>query len=202
MKRWLLAGMITALTAAGLGVAGQAGADESKVRATLRDASGVRVGSVDFADLGRKTLVRVRLVRNQHVSRSQFHGLHVHANDDPSNGRGCQADPTQPSSTWFVSADGHLSRSWQEHGAHVGDMPSPLVVRDGSSWLSFTTGRIDPKRLIGRAVILHAGLDNFGNVPTGSAPDEYMPNSPAAVEKTSKTGNSGDRVACGVVRRP
>lgn len=201
MKRWLVVGIVPAVMAAGLAVSGQAGADESKVRATLRDASGVRAGSVEFVDLGRKTLVRVRLVHNRHVDVSQFHGLHVHANDDPSNGRGCQADPAQPPDTWFVSADGHLSKAGRRHGSHAGDMPSPLVVRDGSAWLEFTTGRIDLKSLVGRAVILHDGRDNFGNVPTGTAPDEYTPNSAAAVEKTRKTGNAGDRMACGVIRR-
>ena len=78
-------------------------------------------------------------------------------------------------------------------------MPSPLVLADGTATLTFTTERIDTVQLVGRAVILHFGPDNFGNVPVGDAPDRYTPNSPAATDKTAKTGNAGDRVACGVV---
>jgi Cu-Zn family superoxide dismutase len=63
----------------------------------------------------------------------------------------------------------------------------------------FTTDRFTPAGVVGRAVVLHAGPDNFGNVPMGSAADQYTANSPAAVVKTQATGNSGDRVACGVV---
>ena len=42
-----------------------------------------------------------------------FHGFHIHANDDPANGKGCIADPAQAPSTWFVSADGHLKAAGQ-----------------------------------------------------------------------------------------
>jgi Cu-Zn family superoxide dismutase len=52
---------------------------------------------------------------------------------------------------------------------------------------------------VGRAVVLHAGPDNFGNVPVGAVSDQYAPNSTSATEKTVKTGNAGDRVACGLI---
>ena len=50
-------------------------------------------------------------------------------------------------------------------------------------------------------VILHANPDNFGNVPTGSADNQYTANSEAATTATANTGNAGNRVACGVIRR-
>ena len=54
--------------------------------------------------------------------------------------------------------------------------------------------------LAGKAVIVHAGADNFGNIPLGAALDQYTANDPAAVAKTQNTGNAGDRIACGVIR--
>ena len=57
-----------------------------------------------------------------------------------------------------------------------------------------------PAELPGKAVILHAGADNFGNVPVGTGPDQYTANSAAATTKTGNTGNAGDRIACGVIK--
>ena len=48
-------------------------------------------------------------------------------------------------------------------------------------------------------MIVHAGPDNLGNVPVGSEPNQYNPNSPDAVDRTQATGNAGDRVACGEI---
>ena len=53
----------------------------------------------------------------------------------------------------------------------------------------------------GKAVILHAKADNFGNVPTGTAANQYTPNGPEATDLTARTGNASDRVACGLVKR-
>jgi Cu/Zn superoxide dismutase len=52
-------------------------------------------------------------------------------------------------------------------------------------------------------VILHAGPDNFGNIPVGTAPNQYTPNSTdpvtGATVLTANTGNAGNRIACGVI---
>ena len=179
----------------------QASAHTAEFSAKLRDPEGRVVGTVKFR-IGRDAMhVDARLQPSPHVAVNAFHGFHVHANDNPANGRGCIADPSELSSTWFVSADGHLSASGQQHGKHNGDLPSPLVMADGTARLSFSTDRIEPQVLRGRVVILHKDPDNFGNIPVGSAPTAYTPNDPAATRLTAATGNAGDRVACGVLRR-
>jgi len=197
----LLTATITAAVA-GLVVLGDpADAHTAEFRARLRDPDGRVVGTVVFHVDDQATRVDATLRPNRYVAPGAFHGFHVHANADPANGSGCQADPDAAAPTWFVSADGHLSETGQGHGQHLGDLPSPLVMADGTAELSFSTDRIDPAELRGRAVILHANPDNFGNVPVGTGPTQYQPNSPAATDLTVRTGNAGDRVACGLVRR-
>jgi Cu-Zn family superoxide dismutase len=171
--------------------------------ARLRDASGRRVGTAVAVTRRGRTAVEIRIDRlPDGFARSDFHGLHIHANDNPANGSGCVADAAQPPATWFVSADGHLTGgAGRTHGDHQGDMPSPFVQADGTAYLAFVTDAFRARDLLGKALILHAGRNNFGNVPVGTAPDQYTPNSPEATTKTADTGNSGDRVACGVVER-
>ena len=178
-----------------------AGADRPLASAKLRLADGTGVGKVVFRDRGANTRVEVRLkVPAGTTSARAFHGFHVHANNDPANGAGCLADATQPSATWFVSADGHLKTGTEVHGHHAGDLPSLHLNSDGLADTSFLIERVDPATLPGTAVIFHAGPDNFGNIPLGTATDQYSANDPAAIDKTQKTGNAGDRVACGVVK--
>jgi Cu-Zn family superoxide dismutase len=203
LKRVLALGtaaVTTAVTAALL-IGPQATAHNASFRATLRDPDGRRVGTVDFRISRYATQVDARLRPNANVTPDQFHGFHVHANADPANGRGCVADPDADPATWFVSADGHLAAQGEGHGNHQGDLPSPLVLADGTARLSFTTDRIEPSLLRGRAVILHDRPDNFGNIPVGTAPNQYQPNSAAATDLTTRTGNAGNRVACGLIDR-
>lgn len=160
------------------------------------------VGVVRFFDRGRSTTVQVtvQVPENGATATRAFHGFHVHANSDAANGAGCIAEAKADEATWFVSADGHLKSEGENHAGHVGDMPSLLINADGRGEATFSTDRIEPLDLDGKAVILHAGADNFGNVPVGSAADQYSDNNPDAVAKTQATGNAGNRFACGVVR--
>ncbi len=202
MKRWMAIGVVATTVAGSMVLSGsQATAQVDRFQAVLRNPSGVKVGHVEFRITRHAMVVRAVLRPNRYVSARSFHGFHVHANNDAANGSGCLAQASQPSSTWFVSADGHLAEPGQTHGHHAGDMPSPLVLSNGTARLRFRTDRISPRVLRNRAVVLHAGPDNFGNVPTGAGADQYAANSPAATDKTAKTGNAGDRVACGIVHR-
>jgi superoxide dismutase, Cu-Zn family len=171
-----------------------------QARAILRSADGSTLGSVTFTRRGSRTELKTKLaVLPGLTAVDAFHGFHVHANDKPENGNGCLADPAQPPATWFTSADGHLAEPGQKHAHHTGDMPSLLVNDDGTATLESLSSRMRIADLLNRAVVLHAGPDNFGNVPTGTLPDQYTANSTAATDKSAATGNAGDRVACGVV---
>ncbi len=196
---------VAALLTAGAALTGftvlAGGADAARPMATavLRTAQGDRIGKVEFFDRGRATTVEVKLHIANGTATRAFHGLHVHANDVTLNGEGCIADPLAAASTAFLSADGHLKNVGENHADHLGDMPSVLVNANGNATAAFTTDRISPDLLVGKAVILHAGRDNFGNVPVGTGPDQYSANTPQAVDKTLATGNAGDRFACGVL---
>jgi Cu-Zn family superoxide dismutase len=85
-------------------------------------------------------------------------------------------------------------------------MPSLLVNVDGTAEARFETDRFVPAQLLdadGSAVIVHAGADNFANVPTryhSHVPDAssttYGPDA-----TTLGNGDAGARTACGLVRR-
>ena len=171
-----------------------------RASAVLYLADGRSVGRVSFVgDDVTVTEVRVTVRLPRSAPAPGFHGIHVHANDDPANGYGCVADPAQPSSTWFVSADGHLAQSGQGHGAHAGDLPPLLVTGSGRAASVSITDRVAVRDLARRAVVLHVGADNLGNVPVGTSPTQYTPNSAEATSLTARTGNAGDRLACGVI---
>jgi Cu-Zn family superoxide dismutase len=166
----------------------------------LRDAYGDEVARVRFTAVDHVTLVEISAeLPESAADGGGIRGLHIHANDNPDNGSGCIADPAQPASTHFVSADGHFTAAGATHGHHVGDLPALFVNQEGQAWMRFTTDRFHPEEVIGRALILHAGPDNYGNIPVGDQPDQYTPNDPAATDLTARTGNAGTRYACGVI---
>jgi Cu-Zn family superoxide dismutase len=166
----------------------------------MRDANGQTLGVVKFKQQQGYVVVTAS-VRGLSPG---FHGFHVHANSDPANGFGCIADPAQPSSTWFVSADGHYRVGTETHGAHQGDMPILLLngtgTGDSTARTRFRTDRFAVADISGRAIIVHALADNFANIPLGANTDQYTANGQAAIDKTAATGNAGDRILCGLVQ--
>jgi Cu-Zn family superoxide dismutase len=198
LRRRLVAGLAVVFVSAGVVFVTQlpGSADPAVAKATLRDASGNTVGLVRFTPSGTILLAKASVTLPS--ASSEFHGFHVHANNDPANGDGCIADPGQPSNTWFVSADGHWNPGAVTHGHHAGDMPSLLRDASGRAYTTFQIP-VNAGDLIGKVVIVHAGPDNFANVPLGAAADQYTANAQAAIDKTNATGNAGDRFACGVI---
>ncbi len=192
---------IPALAGAAVLIAGvisftSADAQPRSARARLVTAHSVEIGTVDFTNAGGYTEVKVRLINAPGID--AFHGFHVHANNNPANGDGCIADTALAPSTWFASADGHFKRDGELHSHHAGDLPVVYVNGDGSVETKFRIDTIDSSELVGKAVVLHAGPDNYANIPASGA-NGYTPNSATAIPATNNTGNSGDRIACGVV---
>jgi Cu-Zn family superoxide dismutase len=190
------------LAAAGLAIvafnATASGASPTFAKAVLMNANGQKVGEVRFQrDHGEVVgHARVRLP----VDSSEFHGFHVHANNpDPVTGKrpGCDA------STAFVSVGGHWDSGGHTHGAHTGDLPSLARQTDGQAEATFVLDKFTARELFGRAIVVHVGPDNFGNVPLGTAVNQYTDNGSAydGTGGTAATGNAGARYACGVVTR-
>jgi Cu-Zn family superoxide dismutase len=155
--------------------------------AVLRDADGHKVGKVKFDGDKRGTVVKASL-KNIGVGLDGYHGFHLHAND---NGGRCDA------AVGFTNVGGHWNPTGAVHGSHAGDLPTIQVLDDGTGYARSVTGRFDPGEIEGRAVILHAGPDNYANIP-----DRYVTGDPpvaGADAATKGAGDAGGRIACGIV---
>lgn len=172
--------MVVVLGAMGALVFGKRALKTQTIAVTLHNVNGAAVGTVTFTARSPSAPVDVRASVRR--IKPGFHGFHIHA-----VGR-CEA-PT------FMSATGHLRTGVQSHGDHTGDMSSLLVKDNGTATLRLTTDRFDLGELRdadGSAVMIHAGADNFANIPSRYAPD-------GPDQQTRDTGDSGDRLACGVI---
>ena len=170
-----------------------AGASKPLAQAELRNANGAAIGTVYFEGRGHHAeWVRVELALPAGAPNlDAFHGFHIHTT-------GVCTAPA------FTSANGHWNLTAQTHGKHTGDLPSPLVGPDGMASARFETHRFDVNQLFdadGSAVVLHAGPDNFGNVPIDPATRYADPNNwYTAPGGTAATGDAGSRYGCGVVQ--
>jgi Cu-Zn family superoxide dismutase len=111
------------------------------------------------------------------------HGIHIH--------QYAKCDPPD-----FASAGAHFNPGSKQHGVrnpngpHAGDMPFNLTVEpDGTDKAEFSTKDIslDPKAISsvftsdGTSIVIHAKADDM---------------------MTDPSGNSGPRIACGVIMTP
>jgi superoxide dismutase, Cu-Zn family len=178
------AGGAIAIADTGGGHDGHAGGNAAS--ATLVDATGAKVGKVTFQGLGHAGPVLVT-ARASGLTPG-FHGFHVHA-----VGR-CDAPD-------FTSAGPHIAKPGQSHGEHVGDLPPLLAKADGTAYGAAVTDRFTLADLTdadGSAIMVHGGRDNLANIPDRYQSSESDEPGPDAM--TLDTGDSGARVACGVVR--
>ena len=162
---------------------------DEDLQVTLVDATGAQVGTVSLDDEDGALEIEVAVDGLE----PGFHGFHVHAVGlcEPAS-----PDPSDPAKIGdFLSAGGHLGADAGDHGEHAGDLPPLLVDASGSAELTVTTDTLTLADLTdddGAAVMVHAGRDNLAHVP-----ERYAPDGPD--EATRKTGDAGDRIACGVV---
>jgi superoxide dismutase, Cu-Zn family len=155
------------------GLCAFAWAQQMSATATLKPTSGNTVaGTVTFTQKGDKVAVAAEVTG---LSPGP-HGFHVHEKGD------CSAPDG-------MSAGGHFNPGSKPHGDpatpdhHAGDMPQLVADASGSAKLSaelspMTIGGASD--IVGKAVIVHKDADDF---------------------KTQPTGNSGARVACGVIAK-
>lgn len=164
----IVAGMIVLLNQPGAG-----GETKPDAIATLHPTEGHQAsGVVTFT----KTSNGVRIATHLSRLRPGNHGFHIHARGD------CSA----PDGT---STGGHYNPFDTPHGApdrdaglrHVGDLGNIKADADGKAYdekVDYIVSLGGPESIIGRAVIVHAGEDDFSSQPTG---------------------NAGGRIACGVI---
>lgn len=144
--------------------------------AALKNGEGKAIGTATFAPT--KGGVEVHVMAAD-LSPGK-HGIHIH-----SVGK-CDAPD-------FKSAGGHFNPSEKHHGlrnpegAHVGDMPNLSVDKNGKAKATFTVkgatlgeGKGSLFGPDGTALVIHADADD---------------------EKTDPAGNSGARIACGVIEK-
>jgi superoxide dismutase, Cu-Zn family len=160
------------------GCAGFSAPVDNTARAELRNPGGQVVGTATFTQVG--SAMRV-LLEVQGLPPG-VKGVHVHAVGK------CDGPD-------FNSAGNHFNPTGRQHGAlnpqglgpHAGDLPNITVGADGKGRLESTTelmsvggGQASVFDADGSAIVVHAAPDDF---------------------RTDPTGNSGARIACGVIVR-
>lgn len=163
------------------------GEANGEVEVAMVDAEGASVGTVTLRPNDDSVRVRAQLERLT----PGFHAFHIH-----DVGR-CEAEaPDGP----FTTAAGHFVGEGGTHGDHDGDLPSVFVTESGAGVLTVNVDSFTVEELTGgdgAAVMVHAGPDNFANIP-----DRYRAADAEASgsdEMTRSTGDAGARVACGVI---
>lgn len=144
-------------------------------QATLRLASGLPAGTAQLLASGSQVNISVAVAG---ISEG-VHGVHLHMVGS------CEAPD-------FTSAGGHLNPDSRQHGhenpagAHLGDLPNITTGSAGAGTVSATLRGSREEVLSrlfdtdGTAVVVHAGADDY---------------------RTDPSGNSGSRIACGVLTR-
>jgi Cu-Zn family superoxide dismutase len=144
-------------------------------QATLRLANGLPAGTAQLLASGSQVNVSIALAGIA----EGVHGVHLHKVGS------CEAPD-------FESAGGHLDPQGRQHGmqnpagAHLGDLPNVTIGRTGAGTVSAALRGSREAVLAqlfdgdGTAVVVHAGADDY---------------------RTDPSGNSGARIACGVLTR-
>ncbi|QIS23167.1 superoxide dismutase[Cu-Zn] [Nocardia terpenica] len=161
----------------------------NSVSVQLKDPAGAEVGTATVAKQGNHLEITV----DAHGLKPGFHGLHFH-----SVGK-CEPNsvaPTGGPAGDFLSAGGHLQVGGSTAHPASGDLTSLEVRQDGTAHLVTTTDSVTLDDLKGRALMIHAGADNFGNIPSRYTQANGTTGPDA---ETMATGDAGARVACGVV---
>lgn len=175
MKTLALA--LLAPLAIGAATAAAPEAPRSTAKVSLTSAAGSSVkGDLTLANEGTAVSIRGEITG---LAPDKEHGFHVH-------------EVGQCSLPDFQSAGEHFNPTKDPHGGpksrarHLGDIPNIKADKDGRATLDVTVNGVTledkdgaPTEILGKALIVHA------------MPDDY---------ESQPSGNSGERVACGVIR--
>jgi superoxide dismutase, Cu-Zn family len=158
-----------------VGFASRAIAQE-RARAELKNADGKNVGTAEFRDTKQGVLISLRLT----ALPPGLHAVHIHTAGK------CEAPA-------FTSAGGHFNPLNMKHGLksadgpHAGDLPDLLINKDGGGRyevlaqnISLGAGNLSVLGAGGKTIVIHATADD---------------------NMTDPSGNSGDRIACGVIAK-
>lgn len=80
----------------------------------------------------------------------------------------------------FSDSKGHFNPDDTTHPEHAGDLP-PLLLCNGSAYQTVATNRFSVADIIGKTVIIHSMPDDFNTQPSG---------------------NAGEKIACGIIKKP
>lgn len=79
----------------------------------------------------------------------------------------------------FDKTGSHYNPQNEMHPKHAGDMP-PLLANGDYAWTAFFDNRITVEKIIGKSVVIHDMRDDFTTQPSG---------------------DSGKKIACGVIEK-
>lgn len=79
----------------------------------------------------------------------------------------------------FPQTGSHYNPAGFNHPGHAGDLP-PLMMQQGHAHMTVRTDRFRVRDVLGRSVVIHSNPDDFHTQPAG---------------------NSGTKIACGVINR-
>lgn len=134
------------------------------------------IGIIEFKD----TAKGLKVIPNLRGLSEGQHGTHVHQN--PS------CDPAEKDGKMVpgLGAGGHFDpdntgvHQGPQGQGHLGDLAVLYVDAKGNATRSSFAPRLKTTDLVGRAVVIHSGGDNYSDVP-------------------KKLGGGGSRVACGTI---
>lgn len=153
-------------------------AAQPAAQAALEARSGSQVsGQVSFTPMGDKLLVEAHVIG---LTPGE-HGFHVHEGGD------CSAPDASSAKGHFNPAGKMHGHHHQQHHAerHAGDLPNLVADASGQAHyraeVAGLTADAGAQGIIGRSVVVHADADDYRSQPAG---------------------NSGRRIACGVIKTP
>ena len=176
MRRWQI-GLIAAVCLAGSGGRATAAELKAEMHKATPTGPGEAVGTVTISDgSGGAAAIKTALKGLPPGP----HGFHIHQ-----NGSCDLATPASGQPTPAGAAGGHYDpqntgkHEGPQGSGHLGDLPVLEVGNDGAANTTLTAPHIkDVPSLKGKAVVIHAGGDNYSDQPSRSA--AAAPASPAA----------------------